>query len=75
MGIVCDGRCPNNMECGTIVDYHHHKFQYINQHEHAVVVAGFELGCTPNHFVQKTNVPPESQGDGESSSALQQTIP
>jgi hypothetical protein len=30
MGIVCDGRCPNNMESGAIVDYHRHKFQYID---------------------------------------------
>jgi hypothetical protein len=56
MGIVCDGRCPNNMECGAIVDYHCHKFQYLYQHEHAIVVAGFELECMLNHFSQKTIV-------------------
>jgi hypothetical protein len=62
------------MESGTIVDYHHHKFQYVDQHKHAIVVAGFELECTLNHFVRETKVPPESQGDGKYSSTLQQTI-
>ncbi len=42
VGIVCNGRCSNNMESGAIVDYHCHKFQYVDQHEHAIVVAGFE---------------------------------
>jgi hypothetical protein len=42
VGIVCDGRCPNNMESGAIVDHHRHKFQCVDQHEHAIVVAGFE---------------------------------
>jgi hypothetical protein len=23
MGIVCDGRCPNNMKSGAIINYHH----------------------------------------------------
>jgi hypothetical protein len=27
-----------------------------------------------NHFIWETNVPPESQSDGETSSAFQQTI-
>jgi hypothetical protein len=63
MGIVCDGRCPNIMESGAIVDYHRHKFQYVDQHKHAIVVAGFELECTLNHFVRERNVPPESQDD------------
>jgi hypothetical protein len=62
------------MESGAIVDYHHHKFQYVDQHEHLVIIAGFELECMLNHFVRETNVPPESQGDGKSSSTLQQTI-
>jgi hypothetical protein len=62
------------MESGTIVDYHHPKFQYVDQHKHVVVVAGFESECTLNHFARETNVPPEFQGDGKSSSALQQTI-
>jgi hypothetical protein len=30
MGIVCDRRCPNNMESHSIVDYHHHKFKYVD---------------------------------------------
>jgi hypothetical protein len=42
MGIVCDGRCPNNMESGAIINYHHHKFKNVDQHEHAVVVVGLE---------------------------------
>ncbi len=42
MGIICDGRCPNNMESGAIVNYHHHKFKYVDQHEHAIVVGGLE---------------------------------
>jgi hypothetical protein len=29
MGIVCDGRCPNNMESGATIDYHHHELEYI----------------------------------------------
>jgi hypothetical protein len=62
MEIVCDGICPNNMESGAIVDYHHHEFQYVDRHNHAIVVAGFELECTLNHFIQEKNVPPESQG-------------
>jgi hypothetical protein len=74
IGIVCDGRCPNNMESGTIVDNHSHKFQYVDQHEHAVVVVGLESECTPNHFIREINVPPEYQGDRKSSSAFQQTI-
>jgi hypothetical protein len=42
MGIVCDGRCPNNMESGTIINYHHYKFKNVDQHEHAMVVVGLE---------------------------------
>jgi hypothetical protein len=42
MGIVCDGRCPNNMESGAIINYHHYKFKNVDQHEHAVVVVGLE---------------------------------
>jgi hypothetical protein len=45
MEIVCDGRCPNNMESGAIVDYHHHKFECIDQHEHAVIAVAPELGA------------------------------
>jgi hypothetical protein len=74
MGIICDGRCPNNMESGAIVDYYHHKFQYVDQYKHSAVVVGLELECTLNHFVRETNVPPDSQGDGKSSSAFQRTI-
>jgi hypothetical protein len=74
MGIICDGRCPNNMESSAIVNYLCHKFKYIDQHEHAVVVVGLELECTLNHFIWETNVSPESQGDEKSSSAFQQTI-
>jgi hypothetical protein len=62
------------MESGAIVDYHHHKFKYVDQHKHAAVVAGFESECTLNHFVRETNVPPKSQGDGKSSSTFQETI-
>ncbi len=43
MEVFCDGRCPNNMENGAIVDYHHHKFKYIDQHKHPIVVVGLEL--------------------------------
>ncbi len=57
------------MESGAIVDYHRQKFQYVDWHEHAIVVAGFESECTLNHFVRETNVPPESQSDGKSSAA------
>jgi hypothetical protein len=42
MGIVCDGRCPNNMESGSIIKYHHYKFRSVDQHRHAVVVVGLE---------------------------------
>jgi hypothetical protein len=75
MGVVCDRRCPNNMESGAIVDYHHHKLDYVDQYKHAVLVVAPELECTLNHFIRETNVPPESQSDGESPSSLQQTIP
>jgi hypothetical protein len=75
MGIVCDGRCLNNMESGAIVDYHHQKLEYIDRYQHAVIVVAPESECTLNHFIQKTNVPPESQSDGEFSSTFQQTIP
>jgi hypothetical protein len=74
MGIVCDRGCPNNMESGAIVDYHHHKFKNVDQYKHAVVVVGLELECMLNHFVREMNLPPESQGDGKSSSAFQRTI-
>jgi hypothetical protein len=74
MGSHCDERCPSNIESGAIVDYHHHKFKYVDQHEHVVIVVAPELECTLNHFIRETNEPPESQSDGKSSSALQQTI-
>ncbi len=74
MGIVCDERCPNNMESGAIVDYHCHKFEYFDQHKHAIIVVAPESECMLNHFIRETNVPPESQSDGKSSSAFQQTI-
>jgi hypothetical protein len=43
MGIVCDGRCPNNKESGAKVDYHCHKCKYVDQHKHVVIVVGLEL--------------------------------
>jgi hypothetical protein len=73
VGVICDRRCPNNMERGAIVDYNHHKFQYVDRHEHAVVIAGFESGCTLNHFVRETNVPPESQGSKRAAPATMPT--
>jgi hypothetical protein len=42
MGIVCDRRCPNKMESSAIVDYHHHEFEYVDQHKHAVIVVAPE---------------------------------
>jgi hypothetical protein len=42
MGIICDGRCPYNMESGAIVNYHRHKFKYVDCHEHAVIVVDLE---------------------------------
>jgi hypothetical protein len=30
MGIVCDGRCPNNMESGAIINYHCCKFKKVD---------------------------------------------
>ncbi len=74
MGIICDGRCLNNMESSTIVDYHHHTLKYVDQYEHAVMVVAPESECMLNHFIWETNMPPESQSGGESSSAFQQTI-
>jgi hypothetical protein len=62
------------MESCAIVDYHHQKFKYANQHKDAVIVVAPELECTLNHFTRETNVTPESQSDGEFSSAFQQTI-
>jgi hypothetical protein len=55
MGIVCDGRCPNNMESGAIVDYHYHKLEYVDQHKHAIVVVYAE----PLHLGNKcaTRIP------------------
>ncbi len=43
MGIVCDGRCLNNMESGAIINYHRHKFNTVDQHKHAIVVVGLKL--------------------------------
>ncbi len=57
------------MESSAIVDYHHHKLEYVDQYKHAVIVVAPESECTLNHFIQETNVPPESQSGGESSSA------
>jgi hypothetical protein len=62
------------MESGAIVDYHHHKFEYVDQHEHAIIVVASELECMLNHFIRETDVPPESQSDGKSSIAFQRTV-
>jgi hypothetical protein len=43
MGIVCDRRCPNNMESRVIIIYHCYKFKNIDQHKYAVIVVGLEL--------------------------------
>jgi hypothetical protein len=43
MGTVCDGRCPNNMESGTIINNHRYKFKKVDQYEHAIIVVGLEL--------------------------------
>jgi hypothetical protein len=53
MEIVCDRRCPNNMESGTIINYHHYKFKNVDQHKHASVVVGLESQCTLNNFIQE----------------------
>jgi hypothetical protein len=58
MGIICDRRCPNNMESGAIVDYHCHKLEYVDQHEHAIIVIAPDLECMLNHLIRETNVPP-----------------
>ncbi len=42
MVILCDGRCPNYMVSGAIINYHRYKFKNVDQHEHAVVVVGLE---------------------------------
>jgi hypothetical protein len=42
MGIVCDRRCPNNMESSAIINYHRHKFKNIDGHKHTFVVVGLE---------------------------------
>jgi hypothetical protein len=62
------------MESSAVVDYHCHKLEYVDQYEHAVIVVAPELECTLNLFIREMNVPPESQRDGETSSAFQQTI-
>ncbi len=74
MGIVCDERCLNNMESSTIVDYHHHKLEDIDQYKHAIIVVAPETDWMLNHFIQETNMPPKSQSDQESSQAFQGTI-
>jgi hypothetical protein len=56
------------MESGAIVDYHHHELEDVDQYEHAVIVVAPESEYTLNHFIQETNVPPESQCDQEYSS-------
>ncbi len=42
LGILCDGRCSNNMESGAIINYHRHKFKNLDQHKHTIVVVGLE---------------------------------
>jgi hypothetical protein len=42
MGIVRERRCPNNTESSAIVNYHHHKFKYVDRHKHATIVVGLE---------------------------------
>jgi hypothetical protein len=74
MGIVCDGRCWSSMGNGTIVDYHHHKLEDVDQYELAIIVVAPETGCTLNHFIRETNVQPESQRNQESSSGFKETI-
>ncbi len=74
MGVICDGRCPNNMERGAIVDYDCHKFKYIDQHKHPIIVVAPESEGTLHHFIRETNVPPKFLSDGKSSSAFQQTV-
>jgi hypothetical protein len=32
MGIVCDRRCPNNIESGAMVNYHRYKFKNVEHH-------------------------------------------
>jgi hypothetical protein len=56
MGIICDGRCPNNMGSGAIVNYHRHKFENIDQHEHAVIVVAPELLCNLTNFIWEIKV-------------------
>jgi hypothetical protein len=74
VGIVCDGSCTNNMESGAIVDYHHYKLEYVDQHEHAIIIVAPESEFILNHLIRETNVLSESQSDGESYSTFQQTI-
>ncbi len=73
-GLSVMGEKAYNMESCAIVDYHHHKLEYVDQHEHAVIVVAPESECMLNHLIRETNVPPEYQSDGISSSAFEQTI-
>ncbi len=74
MGIVCDGKCPNNMESGAIVDYNHHSLKVVDWYKLAIIVIALEAKCTLNTFSRETNVPPEFWCDQEYSSAFQGAI-
>ncbi len=69
-----DGRCPNNMESGTVVDDHCHKRKDIDRYKLAITVVAPGVECMLNKFIWETNVPPESQFNWESSSAFQGAI-
>jgi hypothetical protein len=60
MRIVCNRCCPDNVKCGTVVYNCRNKLKDVDQDECTVRIVALEAESTLNHFVRKSNMPPES---------------
>jgi hypothetical protein len=65
--IACNGGCPDNVKCSTVVYNHRNKLKEVDQDERTIPIVPLEAESTLNHFVRKSNMRPESQCNQESS--------
>jgi hypothetical protein len=74
MRIACNGGCPDNMKCGTVVYNHRNKLKEVDQDERTIHIVTLEAESTLNHFIRKSNMPPYSQCTLESSCSSEGAI-
>jgi hypothetical protein len=74
MRIICNGGCPDDVKCSAVVYDHRNELKDVDQDECTIRIVALEAESTLNHFVRKSNMPPESQCNQESSCSIEGAI-